>query len=141
MLEVVIPIKTTNPLNNSQGFSRKAVLWRARQKKKQRAAAKMMTTFALLSLGQKRLAEMMEIGVIVTLIRIAPSQGLDDDDNLRASQKWVKDGVTEAFGLKDDRDPRIRWRYDQERGPRGQYAVKIQIERRRPTKRAIKAAC
>lgn len=56
--------------------------------------------------------------VEVTLKRYAPSVGLDDD-NLRASMKAVRDGVTDALGLPDDRDPRVTWRYQQVRGPWG----------------------
>jgi hypothetical protein len=73
-------------------------------------------------------------GVVVTLTRLAPSRGLDDD-NLAASLKAVRDGVADALGLAEDRDPRVTWRYAQANGravlglPSG-YGVRIEIERR-----------
>lgn len=62
--------------------------------------------------------------VTVTLTRIAPSGGLDDD-NLRGALKAVRDGVADAFGL-DDRDGRIAWAYEQQRGK--EYGVRITME-------------
>lgn len=62
--------------------------------------------------------------VAVTLTRIAPSSGLDDD-NLRGALKAVRDGVADAFGL-DDRDGRIQWAYGQARGK--DYGVRIDME-------------
>lgn len=62
--------------------------------------------------------------VAVTLTRIAPSNGLDDD-NLRGALKAVRDGVADAFGL-DDRDGRIRWQYGQAHGK--DYGVRIDME-------------
>lgn len=62
--------------------------------------------------------------VAVTLTRIAPSSGLDDD-NLRGALKAVRDGVADAFGL-DDRDGRVTWRYGQQRG--AEYGVRIDME-------------
>lgn len=48
-----------------------------------------------------------------------------DDDNLRGALKAIRDGVADRLGV-DDRDPRVRWEYDQERGtPVG--AVRIEI--------------
>ena len=62
----------------------------------------------------------------VTLERIAPSDGLDDD-NLRPALKAVRDGVADFLGLKSDRDPRVAWHYHQSRGA---YAVRITIAAR-----------
>jgi len=56
--------------------------------------------------------------LIVTLTRIAPSNGLDDD-NLAGSLKSVRDQVAEWLGV-DDRDRKtVRYEYEQERGPWG----------------------
>lgn len=63
--------------------------------------------------------------VIVTLIRL--SAGTLDSDNLQGAMKHVRDGVADAFGVADN-DPRIAWRYDQERTKRGVYGVRIQME-------------
>lgn len=63
--------------------------------------------------------------VDVTLTRVAPSGGLDDD-NLRGALKAIRDGVADALGV-DDGDPRVGWKYGQRRGP---YGVEVTIERR-----------
>ena len=62
----------------------------------------------------------------VTLARIAPSAGLDDD-NLRPALKAVRDGVADFLGLSSDRDPRVAWHYLQERGA---WAVRITLAAR-----------
>lgn len=61
----------------------------------------------------------------VTITRIAPREL--DDDNLRISAKSLRDGITDALGLKSDRDKRLTWEYSQERGKPGEYAVKITV--------------
>lgn len=59
----------------------------------------------------------------VRLVRL--SARVLDDDNLRGALKAVRDGVADRLGV-DDRDPRVTWLYDQERGkPIG--AVRIEI--------------
>lgn len=58
----------------------------------------------------------------VTITRVAPRE-LDDDNNV-ACAKAVRDEVAAWFGL-DDRDPRIKWDYAQEKGP---VAVRIDID-------------
>ena len=60
----------------------------------------------------------------VTLTRVAPSAGLDAHDNLSASFKAIVDELARWLGV-DDRNPRVRWQYAQERGP---WAVRIRIE-------------
>jgi hypothetical protein len=52
--------------------------------------------------------------VNILLVRVAPRR-LDSDNNV-AAFKHVRDGVTDALGLKDDDDPRLTWAYDQEKG-------------------------
>ncbi len=49
----------------------------------------------------------------VTLTRIAPRKL--DDDNLAFAFKGIRDEVAAYFGV-DDADPRLTWRYAQERG-------------------------
>lgn len=61
----------------------------------------------------------------VTLVRVAPSTGLDDD-NLQGSLKACRDGVADWLGL-DDRDPAVAWRYDQRRGKAGEWSVEVHI--------------
>ena len=65
--------------------------------------------------------------VVVTITRVAP-RALDDD-NLARSAKAVRDQVAELLGV-DDRDPRVTWRYAQERGAPNAYACSIAIEAR-----------
>ena len=74
---------------------------RARRVKKER------TTVAWVLLNQPRPA----LPVEVTLVRRAPSNGLDDD-NLTQSMKACRDQVAVWLGV-DDRDPRVQWKYDQ----------------------------
>jgi hypothetical protein len=59
----------------------------------------------------------------VTLTRLAPSAGLDDD-NLSGSCKAVRDQVAKWLGV-DDKDPRVKYRYQQQRAP---WGVRINIE-------------
>ncbi len=61
-------------------------------------------------------------GVEVLLTRLAP--GILDDDNLASSLKGFRDGVADAFG-KDDRDPILKWKYDQRRSKT--YAVEVTL--------------
>jgi hypothetical protein len=62
--------------------------------------------------------------VEVLLVRIAP-RALDDD-NLTFAFKGIRDGVADAYGV-SDRDPRITWRYAQEKGA---AAIRIEIRER-----------
>ena len=57
----------------------------------------------------------------VTITRVGPVRM--DDDNVTASTKGVRDEVAAWLGY-DDRDPRVTWIAQQERGP---YAVRIGI--------------
>lgn len=62
--------------------------------------------------------------VAITLTRIAP-RALDTD-NLASGLKAIRDGVADALGV-DDGSSRIQWRYAQERGKPGEYAVRVEI--------------
>jgi hypothetical protein len=44
------------------------------------------------------------------------------------SLKAVRDGVADALGV-DDRDPRVVWLPDWERGRRRQHAVRVEVYR------------
>jgi len=66
----------------------------------------------------------------VTMTRIAPR--VLDDDNLARSAKAVRDQLAELLAI-DDRDPRVAWRCEQERGGAHEYAVKVRIEPRAST--------
>jgi ribosomal protein L18 len=70
---------------------------RARERK---AVAKALT-------GKRR----PRLPVVVTLTRIGAA--FWDDDNWATSAKAFRDEVTKWIGVKNDRDPRIVWAYDQ----------------------------
>ncbi len=76
-----------------------------------------------------------DAGWLVTLTRIAPSAGLDDD-NLRSALKACRDQVADELGLPSDRDPRVTWAYEQRRGSRKDltlakgYGVCVEISSR-----------
>jgi hypothetical protein len=59
---------------------------------------------------------------VVTLTRIAPSDGLDDD-NLAGSMKGCRDAVASWIGVDDKHTDIVRYEYAQERGP---WAVRIE---------------
>jgi hypothetical protein len=63
--------------------------------------------------------------VAITLTRIAP-RALDSD-NLASGLKAARDGVADALGV-DDGSSRIEWRYAQQRGKAGEYAVRVEIQ-------------
>ena len=61
--------------------------------------------------------------LIVTMTRIAPSAGLDDD-NLISSCKAIRDEIAKWLGV-DDKHPSVKYVCQQRRGP---WAVGIQID-------------
>lgn len=63
----------------------------------------------------------------VTFGRVGPAL-LDREDNLPVAFKHLRDGVAQALGLPDDRDPRVTWRYRQTRD-RAAW-IEIDLERR-----------
>lgn len=77
-------------------------------------------------------------GVVVTLTRVSPGSGLDSHDNLRGACKAVVDELASILGV-DDRDSRLTWQYEQERGEWGfwvhivaQLAGPVVVERPKP---------
>ncbi len=94
--------------------------WRVRQKR----AAHQKSVVGIV-LRRTVAPQMMTLApLVVTLTRIAPSSGLDPGDNLPSSQKFVRDAVADLLGI-NDRDPRVTWAYDQERGP---WGVRVRVE-------------
>lgn len=122
MITAKIPVKTTNPLNGATGNSRLAAIIRTRQRGKQRETTR--EVLGPLAAGGKPAPPW-----LITLTRIAPSNGLDDDA-LPASCKGIRDGIADVLGVPNDRDPRYKWEYAQRRGAKGQYAVDVVIESR-----------
>jgi hypothetical protein len=114
-LHALVPIKTVS-LNQSG----RQTHWgqRARRAKKEREAV----GWALKVHNLNRLP----VPCAVTLMRLAPSGGLDGD-NLAGSFKATRDAVAEWLEV-DDADPRVTWAYAQGRsGKRSGYAVSIVI--------------
>lgn len=87
---------------------------KASRAKVQRAAATLVTRSTLLC----------PLPIVVTLTRIAP-RALDDD-NLRGALKATRDGVADAFGVRDN-DPRVTWAYGQRKGAPRAYQVEIAV--------------
>lgn len=110
MVIVELPIKTVAGLN-----AREHYLARSRRVRRERGAA---------HLTVKHKHDRPVLPVIVTMVRL--SAGKLDDDNLLGACKGVRDGVADAYGVADN-DPRISWRYAQERCARGKYGVRIEL--------------
>lgn len=106
---VALPIRTISEANTRSHWAARA------------ARVKRQRTVVALTLRAMRL----HVPCVVTLTRVAPSSGLDDD-NLRGALKAVRDGVADALGV-DDRHPGVTWLYGQRRGSARAYAVEIVI--------------
>lgn len=112
MIDVLLPIRLVSEANAHAH-------WRLRQRR-----AKVQRTATALAL--RGAVRAIVLPVVVTITRIAP-RALDDD-NLSGAAKHVRDGIADALGI-DDRDPCVTWKIEQARGGKGEYAVRIQIER------------
>ena len=71
-------------------------------------------------------AEGVKAPCTVRLIRISPRPL--DGDNLVSSFKAVQDGVADALGV-DDRDIRVQWSYNQQRGGPKEHLLRIVVGR------------
>lgn len=111
VVEREIPIRTVSEANMRSHWAAKA-----KRVKQHRWAACVLFRVELAKV---------RLPAVVVLTRLAPSSGLDDD-NLASALKATRDGIADAFGL-DDRDPRVRWEYRQERSRRGVYAVRVRV--------------
>lgn len=91
--------------------------WRPKQKraKKQRAIAHLATRCLFRPIRKP---------VVVKMTRVAPSDGLDDD-NLASALKHVRDGIADAFGCGDGVKDGIEWMRDQIKDEH--YAVKVSV--------------
>lgn len=98
-VEAFVPVKTTGQTSAHRGHWSTA----ARKVKREREA----TAWALVRHAPVRLP------VVVTFTRC--STGELDDDNVRTACKGIRDEVTAWLGLANDRDPRARWEYAQEK--------------------------
>lgn len=101
----------------SAGNSREHHMARAR-----RVSAQRQIGYLLVAANSGRPA----LPVVVTLTRIA-KRALDAHDNLPIAFKAVVDGIADAYDIHDN-DPRISWRYANEKG--STPAIRIEIEAR-----------
>lgn len=69
--------------------------------------------------------------LIVTVTRIAPRL-LDEHDNLPSACKASVDAIAQWLGLKNDRDPRVRWSCEQVQRAAKTYGVAIRVEVTQP---------
>ena len=109
-----VPIRIRNGCNLREHWG-----LRAKRVKRERSAIAVAMIATALTHGIPSLP------ITVTLTRLAPRRL--DDDNAIAGMKAIRDAVADAFGI-DDADPRVEWRYAQERSKA--YAVRISIEER-----------
>jgi hypothetical protein len=111
VIDVLLPLKTVAGLNAREH-------WRARSARVKRER---QTARLVLASSEPTLP------CIVTMIRM--SSGVLDDDNLQGACKAIRDGVADWLGL-DDRDPRVTWRYAQEKCRRGDFGVRVWVKER-----------
>jgi hypothetical protein len=109
-ISFIVPVRTVSGLNVREH-------WRARaaRVRKERET----TAWAIATASRKPPA----IPCTVTLTRVGPSNGLDDD-NLPGSMKGVRDQIAVWLGI-DDRTKLVTWTYDQRRG-KG-WAVEVTV--------------
>jgi len=117
VIEVLLPVRTWSEANQRGHWGK-----RARRAKKQREAARLLVRAARVALPASGT-------VAITLTRIGP-RALDSD-NLASGLKAVRDGVADALRI-DDGSSRIEWRYAQEKGKPGEYAVRVAIHQPEP---------
>jgi hypothetical protein len=123
VIKFTIPVKTTNPLNGSQGRTRGAVLAKAAQRKKQRNAARLCGLAGIYN-QRPELLRLPFRSAALMLTRV--SAGTLDTDGLAASLKSIRDGLADCLGVADN-DPRVTWSYAQRKGKRREYSVEVEI--------------
>lgn len=107
--------------NGSQGTTRGGRYARAKTHREQRGAAQ--AALASAGAGNVFLPGWAWPCAIVRIVRVAPRQL--DSDNAESAAKSVRDGIADALGV-HDRDPRVVWLVDQERG---QACVRVELYR------------
>lgn len=110
-VEVDIPIRTQSEANLREHWAVKA-----KRVKEHRQLAYVVV--------RKALEFRKPLPATVTLTRLSPR--LLDDDNLRQALKATRDGIADWLGV-DDRDPLIRWEYDQKQASK-YHAVRVSVE-------------
>lgn len=111
-----LPIKTVSEANCSEHWTIKA--------KRHKYQKRIIWLWSL-----QNNIKAITLPVTIRLTRLAPGNGLDEEDNLRMAFKWIKDYVADQIlpGLapgRADGDKRIKWEYAQEKS----NIMKIRIE-------------
>lgn len=113
-LIVELPVRLRNTSNARDG-------WRATAKRAKavRALSRKLTANAIALDGN-----LIQLPLVVRLVYIGPRQL--DDDGVASALKSLRDGVADALGV-DDRDQRVVWVPDQERGGVREYGARVEI--------------
>lgn len=111
MAPILVPIRTVSALNSREHWQQRS----RRVKKERETVAWYLATRAVKP----------ALPLIVTLTRLGPSNGLDDD-NLAGSCKSVRDQIAQWLGVDDRKSEVVRYRYAQERAK--EWGVRIQWE-------------
>lgn len=110
MIRVVLPIKTVSVMNAREHHHARA----------RRAKLHRSTAFLMLKAWGRPPA----LPVTVTMTRMGA--GTLDTDNLAGACKAVRDGVADWLGV-DDGNPGITWDCAQQKTPRNQYGLVVEV--------------
>lgn len=116
-----VPIRTVNTSNQRESWQARAT--RAAAERRDVA----LTWLAAVQPHMRKPERLLPCEVKMT--RVAPRE-LDGHDGLPASMKAVADEIAVCLGLKNDRDPRVEWKYAQRKGGPQEYAVEIELRRK-----------
>ena len=125
------PIILTLPLRlESVANLREHWAKRAKRAKQHRGVVSMALRVQLPPSGPQSPIMGLQWPLEVVLTRIAP-RALDSHDNLRSACKASADGIADALGIKDN-DPRVTWRYGQEKPAKGtakgqKYGLRVEL--------------
>lgn len=111
-MNLLIPIRTASPLNARDAS------WRVRHRRVK--AERASVAWALHAEKPEKPA----LPCVIRLTRLAPSQGLDDD-NLRGALKAVRDQLAEWIGVDDRHSDVVRYDYAQVRAK--EWGVRVEV--------------
>lgn len=114
-IEAQIHVRLVNGANAREHWA-----VRAKRAKAQRHAA----VAALVNYSRMPALLGIDGGVTITITRRGGRRM--DDDGLTISAKHVRDGIADWLGI-DDGDPRLTWVVRQDKAPRGQHWVDIEV--------------
>lgn len=119
---VVMPVRLRNTSNARDGWHATAKRAKTVRSLARQLVANEFEKADLLELPID--GELVYINIVVRLVYIGPRQL--DDDGVASAVKSLRDGVADALGV-DDRDPRVVWVPDQERGGVREYGARVEI--------------